>query len=176
MRHMSPDSGRKDRRWSYRSQAAFYATHFRAPAVPDAAALSDWLSERPATKTDCEARAEMVQEVEAASALMTSRAEAVMLVDSFIFSAAVVLLSVHFGTEGLMIAAALCAFASLWFSLFAQLMHAGRETLGISAGDPTNSDVDEIARRLARKAALSADGVVLLYPAATTMLLGALIS
>jgi hypothetical protein len=162
--------------WPYPNQAAFYAKRFRAPAVPQPAALTEWIKELSEHQPEHEARAFVVNEVEAAGNLMTTRAEAVILADSFVFSAAVVLLAGGRGASGLIVTAAICSFASLWFSLFAELLHVGRTILGLSAGSDENFDVNEMAWRLARKAALSADGIVLLFPAAATLLLGALIT
>lgn len=163
--------GQIRRKVSFEKQASFYAKRFGAPAVTNHQQLLDYKRECDGRGTD--GTAAVTRDVEAAAERMEGRSEIVVLATSIILSAAVVLLSTDNGIRWLELVAALCSLASLCVSLFAHLVYAGRRTLGLG---PENADLHELARRLATKSALSAHGVVLLYPASIALVVSALVT
>jgi hypothetical protein len=157
-------------RWSYAAQACFYSNHFNAPLVPTGEQLGDHALHRDASDpSEREAAPQTVLSVEAAATAMNDRAGAVILAASVILSAGAALLATHSGIRGLLIAATGFAGASLVCSLFALLTYAGRSTLALSP----KAGVTVLADRLAKKAALSADGIVCLWLAVPALGIGA---
>jgi hypothetical protein len=157
----------------FEAQARFYAERFRAPGVATSRQLRQRENQLERTTPGSDVRAEVTKEVETAAARMEGRSEVVILATSIVLSAAVVLLSTDKGLRSLELVAAGCSLASLYLSLFANLVYAGRRTLGLG---PENADVDELSRRLAIKAALNAHSVALLYPASLALVIGALVT
>ena len=158
---------------SFQTQAAFYANRFRAPAVATKDQLQDYAKQLQGDTAGSFAIAEVTREAEAAAARMDGRSEVVILATSILLSAGVVLLSTGSGIRWLELVATLCSFVSLILSLFAYLAYVGRRTLGLG---PENASLDELARRLSTKAALSAHAVVLLYPASIALVVSALVT
>ena len=157
----------------FEAQARFYAERFRAPAVATFRQLRQRENQLERTTPGSDVRAQVTEEVEAAAARMEGRSEVVILATSIVLSAAVVLLSTDKGLRSLEFVAAGCSLASLYLSLFANLVYAGRRTLGLG---PENADLGVLSRRLAIKAALNAHSVALLYPASLTLVIGALVT
>lgn len=162
---------------SFEKQAGFYARYFRAPAVADKAALERYRGQLDGDAVGSDPAVVVItREVEAAAARLEGRTETVILATSIVLSAAVVLLSTGNGMRWLELVATLCSAISLYLSLFAHLVYAGRPVLGMvpAAQDPTDAYLGTLARRLSTKAALSAHGVALLYPASIALVISAL--
>jgi hypothetical protein len=158
---------------SFQMQAEFYARRFRAPSVATNDQLMDYAMELDRDTAGPDAIADVTREVEAAAARMDGRSEVVILATSILLSAAVVLLSTGSGIRWLELVATLCSLASLYLSLFANLVYVGRQTLGLG---PENATPERLAGRLSTKAALSAHAVVLLYPASIALVVSALVT
>ena len=174
---------------SFEKQAGFYACCFRAPRVATYGQLLDDLDARRLISTNAEA--DLVVEVEASAARMEARSEVVILATSIVLAAALAFLAANKGVGWLELVAVFCSLASLYLSLFARLAYAGRKTLGLRptlglsptlgwsptlAVEPRDPKLDLLARRLAKKQALSAHGVFLLYPASVALVLSVLLT